>query len=64
MCLVPALHNECLPKDFKGPCKVPSYTTHLPPKGWIESYELAMEMLDVNDDVCAKILYYDVGWAC
>jgi len=53
-CLVPALHNECLPKDFKGPHKVPNYTADLRPEGWIESYELAMEMLDVNDTVCAK----------
>ena len=53
-CLVPALRNERLPKNFKGPCEVPNYTGDLPPKGWIESYELAMEMLDVNDAVCAK----------
>ena len=53
-CLVPALHNECLPKDFKGPHKVPNYTADLRPEGWIESYELAMEMLDVSDTACAK----------
>ena len=28
-CLVPALCNERLPKDFKGPRKVPNYTTDL-----------------------------------
>ena len=53
-CLAPALRNECLPKDFKGPHKVPNYTADLRPKAWIESYELAMEMLDVNNAVCAK----------
>ena len=53
-CLIPALRNERLPKDFKGPRKVPNYTADLPPEAWIESYELAMEMLDVSDAVCAK----------
>ena len=53
-CLVPALRNEHLPKDFKGPRKVPNYTANQPLEAWIESYELAMEMLDVNDTVCAK----------
>ena len=53
-CLVPVLCNERFPKDFKGPHKVPNYTADLPPKGSIESYELVMEMLDVNDAVCAK----------
>ena len=28
-CLVPALRNERLPKDFKGPRKVPNYTADL-----------------------------------
>ena len=28
-CLVPALRNEHLPKDFKGPRKVPNYTADL-----------------------------------
>ena len=41
-CLVPALHNECLPKDFKGPRKVPNYTADLPPEAWVESYEMAI----------------------
>ena len=31
-CLVPALRNERLPKDFKGPRKVPNYTADLPPE--------------------------------
>ena len=53
-CLVPALRNERLPKDFKGPRKVPNYTADQPPEACIESYELAMEMSDVNVAVCAK----------
>ena len=53
-CLVPALRNERLPKDFKGPRKVPNYTADLPPVAWIESYEMAMELLDVSDAACAK----------
>mgnify|MGYP005849523883 CR=1 FL=1 len=55
-CLVPALRNERLPKDFKGPRKVPNYIADQPPKAWIESCELAMEMLDINDDVCVKYI--------
>ena len=54
LCLVSVLRNELLPKDFKGPRKIPNYTTDQPPNSWIESYELAMEMMDVNDVVCAK----------
>lgn len=53
-CLVSALHNERLPKDFKGPRKVPNYTTDLPPEAWVECYEMAMEMLEVSDAACAK----------
>ena len=53
-CLIPALRNERLPKDFKGPRKVPNYTADQPPEAWIESYEMAMEMLDVSDAACAK----------
>ena len=41
-CLVPALRNERLPKDFKGPRKVPNYAADLQPGAWIESYEMAM----------------------
>ena len=53
-CLVPALRNERLPKDFKGPRKVPNYTADLPPEAWIKSYEMAVELLDVIDVACAK----------
>ena len=53
-CLVPALRNERLPKDFKGPRKVPNYTVDLQPGAWIESYETAMELLEVSDAVMAK----------
>ena len=53
-CLVPALRNERLPKDFKGPLKVPNYTADLPPEAWIESYEMAMELLEVSDAAMAK----------
>src|SRR4051812_33946224 len=42
-CLVPALRNVRLPKDFKGPRKVPNYTADQPPEAWVESYEMAME---------------------
>ena len=55
-CLSPALRVEHMPKDFKGPRKVPNYTADLEPASWIESYELAMDMLDVSDAVCAKYL--------
>ncbi|KAI5016253.1 hypothetical protein ZWY2020_006104 [Hordeum vulgare] len=53
-CLSLALRNERMPKDFKGPRKVPNYTPDLERGAWIESYELAMDMLDVNEAVCAK----------
>ena len=43
-----------LPKDFKGPRKVPNYTTDLQPEACVESYEMAMDMLDVDEAVCAK----------
>ena len=52
--LTPALRNIRLPKDFKGPRKVPNYTADLQPESWVESYEMAMEMLDVDEVVCAK----------
>ena len=52
--LVPALRNVRLPKDFKGPRKVPNYTADLSPESWVESYEMAMEMLDVDETACAK----------
>ena len=44
----------CLPKDFKGPRKVPNYTADLSPEAWVESYEMAMEMLDVDEAACSK----------
>ena len=53
-CLTPALRNVRLPKDFKGPCKVPNYTADLPPKSWVESYEMATEMLDLDEVACIK----------
>ena len=51
---MPALPNERLPKDFKGPRKVPNYTADQPLEAWVESYEMAMELLDIGDDACAK----------
>ena len=53
-CVTPALRNVRLPKDFKGPRKVPNYTANLHPESWVESYEMAMEILDVDGAVCAK----------
>ena len=53
-CLTPALRNMRLPNDFKGPRKVPDYTADLQQGSWVESYEMAMEMLDVDEAVCAK----------
>ena len=53
-CLVPAIRNERLPKDFKGPRKVPNYTADLQPAAWIESYEMAMELLEVSEAAMAK----------
>ncbi|KAI4988015.1 hypothetical protein ZWY2020_029645 [Hordeum vulgare] len=52
--LMPSLRNERMLKDFKGPRKVPNYTPDLERGSSIESYELAMDMLDVNEAVCAK----------
>ena len=51
---MPALCNESLPKDFKGPRKVPNYAADLQRVAWIESYEMAMELLEVNDAAMAK----------
>ena len=53
-CLVPALRNERLPKDFKGLRKVPNYTADLQPGAWIKSYEMAMELLEVSEAAMAK----------
>ena len=52
---MPAIRNERLPKDFKGPRKVPNYTADLQPGAWIESYEMAMELLEVSDVAMASI---------
>ena len=51
---MPALRNKCLPKDFKGPRKVQNYTANLQAGAWIESYEMAMELLEASDAVMAK----------
>ena len=51
---MPALCKVRLPRDFKGPLKVPNYTADLPPEAWVESYERTMELLDVDDAACAK----------
>ena len=53
-CPVSALRNERLQKDFKGPRKVPNYTADLQPGAWIESYEMAMELLEVSGAAMAK----------
>ena len=53
-CPTPVLRNVRLPKDFKAPRKVPNYTIDQPPEEWVESYEMAMEMLDVDEAACAK----------
>ena len=34
-CLIPALRNVRLPKDFKGPRKVSNYTADQPPEAWV-----------------------------
>ena len=52
--LTQALRNVRLPKDFKDLRKVPNYTVDQPPETWVESYEMAMEMLDVDEAACAK----------
>ena len=33
---------------------MPNYTADLAPEAWIESYEMAMELLEVSDAACAK----------
>ena len=43
-----------LKKDFKGLLKVPNYTVDQPPEAWVKSYEMATEMLDVDEAACAK----------
>ena len=41
-------------QGLKGPRKVPNYTVDQPPEAWVESYEMAMEMLDVSEAAYAK----------
>ena len=44
---------------------MPNYTADLQPGGWIESYEMAMELLEVSEAVMAK--YFTMmldGTAC
>ena len=53
-CLVAALRNVRLPKDFKGPVRCPTTQPTYPPETWVESYEMAMELLDVDVAACAK----------
>ena len=33
---------------------MPNYTADLHPESWVESYEMAVEMLDVDGALCAK----------
>ena len=33
---------------------MPNYTADLQLESWVESYEMAMEILDVDEAVCAK----------
>ena len=62
-CFVLALRNERLPKDFKGPRKVPNYTADQPPKAWIESYEMAMKCwMLVMLHVLSTSPCYWMGW--
>src|SRR4051812_17647599 len=53
-CLVSALRNTRSPTDFKGPRKIPNYTADMDPAAWIESYDLAMDMLHASEEVCAR----------
>ena len=53
------------PRTSKGPRKVPNYIADLQPGAWIESYEMAMELLEVSDAAMAK--YFTMmldGMAC
>ena len=53
-CLAPALRNAYLPTDFKGPRKMANYMADMDPAVWMESYELAMDLLRAYDGVCAR----------
>src|SRR3954471_20751809 len=55
-CLVSALRNTRLPPDFKGPRKIPNYTADMDPAAWIENYDLAIDMLQASEEVCAHYL--------
>src|SRR3954462_7195792 len=46
--------KRILPTDFKGPRKLANYTTDMDPTVWMESYELAMDLLRASDGVCAR----------
>src|SRR4051794_1334404 len=51
LCLIPALRNTRLPPNFKGPRKIPNYTADIDPAACIETYDLAMDMLHVGEEV-------------
>ena len=53
-CLVPALRNASVPADFKAPRKLANYTADMDPAVWMESYELAMDLLRASDGICAR----------
>ena len=55
-CQAPVLRNVRLPQDFKGLRNIPNYTADKDPVLWIESYELAMDMLEVPNGGCARYL--------
>src|SRR4051812_18630447 len=42
------------PKFLRGHGRSQNTQADLPPEAWVESYELAMEMLDVSEAACAK----------
>ena len=45
-----------MPHDFKGPRKVVNYTADMEPTDWIGNYEMAMEISEASDAVCARYL--------
>src|SRR4051812_7577865 len=53
-CLELALRNASLPADFKAPRKLANHTADMDPTVWMESYELAMDLLRASDGVCAR----------
>ena len=42
------------PRISKDLARCLTTQTTYPPEAWIESYEMAMELLEVNDAACAK----------